>query len=100
MIALRALAVVLSLSAVAACGDSDDPFTADMKTICSAGQDDSLPPDMRRLAGLKEIADKLKTAEAARLMSAYMQAHPSEREEILRPALAKAKLRRCRFLEE
>ena len=55
---------------------------------------------MRRLAGLREIGDKLKTAEAARLMSAYMQAHPSEREQILRPALDKAKLRRCRFLEE
>lgn len=99
MVRLRVLAVSLALVALAACG-GDDPFTADMKTICNAGQDPSLPPDMRRLAGLKEIGDKLKTPEAARLMSAYMQAHPSEREQILRPALDKAKLRRCRFLEE
>lgn len=88
----------LAAVALVACGPADDPFTADLKMICKAGQDDSLPPEMRQLAGMKEIAGKIKTAEAARLMSEIMQVAPSDRDALLAPALAKAKLKRCPFL--
>jgi hypothetical protein len=95
----RALAAVLLLGLVGGCG-SDDPFTADMKMICSAGGGrDDLPPEMRKLAAMKQIAENVKTAEAARLVAEVMQAAPSERDELLRPALAKAGLKRCPTLE-
>jgi hypothetical protein len=94
----RLLLSGLAALALVACGPSDDPFTADMKMICKAGQDENLPPEMRQLAGMKEIAGKIKTAEAARLMSELMQAAPADRDQLLEPALAKAKLKRCPFL--
>jgi hypothetical protein len=91
-----ALAAALLL---AACGSSDDPFTADMKTICNASGDPSLPPDLQRMSAMKQIAAKVKTPEAARLLSSVIQAAPADRAALLEPALAKAKLSRCRFLE-
>ena len=94
------LALLLAASlAIAACGGSDDPFTADMKRICNPKLDDRLPPDMQKMAAFRDIADHIKTPEAARLMSEVIQAAPSDRAAILAPALAKAKLKRCPFLE-
>lgn len=91
-----ALAVLVAL---AACGSSDDPFTADMKRICNPKLDERVPPDMQRMQAMRDIADRIKTPEAARLMSELIQAAPSERAVLLEPALAKAKLKRCPFLE-
>jgi hypothetical protein len=91
-----ALATVIAL---AACGSSDDPLTADMKRICNPKLDDGVPPDLQRIAALRDIADHIKSPEAARLLSSLMQAAPSERAALLGPALAKAKLKRCPFLE-
>ena len=85
--------------ALVACGGGDDPFTADMKTICSAGGDPSLPPELRRLEGARTIADKLRTPEAARLMAEVARAAPAERPALIAPALARAKLSRCPFLD-
>lgn len=92
-----ALAAALVL---AACGGSnDDPFTADMKRICNPKVDPGLPPDMQRMTAMRDLAGQIKTPEAARLMADLMQAAPSERAGMLEPALAKAKLKRCPFLE-
>lgn len=94
-----AAALLLGFSLVGGCG-SDDPFTADMKMICSAGGGhDELPPEMRKIAAMQKIAENVKTAEAARLVAAVVQAAPSERAELLQPALAKAGLKRCPTLE-
>lgn len=96
---LAAVLLLCLLGLLGGCG-SDDPFTADMKMICSAGSGrDDLPPDMRKLAAMKQIAESVKTAEAARLVAEAMRAAPSERAELLRPALAKAGLKRCPTLE-
>jgi hypothetical protein len=95
------IALVLAALVVAAapigCGGSDDPFTADMKMICGAGEDPSLPPDLARLAAMRDIADRVRSAEAARLVAELIQAAPADRDELLAPALARAKLKRCRF---
>lgn len=92
------LLVVLVL---AGCSSSkDDPFTADMKMICNAGGDSrDLPREMQTLAALQEIAAKVRTPEAARLMSDMVQAAPSDKAAVLAPALARAGISRCRLLE-
>jgi hypothetical protein len=96
---LRPIALVLLLGLTGGCG-SDAPFTADLKMICAAGKGrDDLPPSMRSLEAAKEIADNIKTPEAARLMVQLMQAAPSERAELLRQPLAKAGIKRCALFE-
>ena len=95
-------ASLLGLAALLAAGGckSDDPFTADMKMICSAGGGHAdLPPEMRKLAAMKEIADNIKTPEAARLLARVIQVAPEEKAGVIREALAKAGLKRCAFLE-
>ena len=97
MIRIAPLVVALA-RAVAGCGGgkTDDPFTADMKMICDAGKGhDDLPPEMRRLEALRSIAEKVKTAEAARLMASFAQVAPAERGALLAPALTKAGIKRC-----
>jgi hypothetical protein len=91
---------LLGILVLAACGSSDDPFTADMKRICNPKLDPNVPPGMQRISAMRDIADHIKTPEAARLMSELIQAAPSDRASLLAPALAKAKLKRCPFLEE
>ena len=85
---------------VAGCSKSDDPFTADMKMICSAasGRDD-VPPNMRRVAAFRHIAENIKTPEAARLMQQVIQVAPAEKAAVMREALAKAGLKRCPTLD-
>lgn len=100
----RKLALLLLVIGLLAggCGSSasDDPFTADMKMICAAGQGrDDLPPDMRRVAALEEIAAKVKTAEAARFMAGFGALAPAERDAYVKGALEKAKLSRCALLD-
>ena len=96
-------ASLLGLALLAAAGGckSDDPFTADMKMICAAGGDGdaNLPPQLRKLAAMKEIAGKIKSPEAARLMARVIQVAPEEKAGLVREALAKAGLSRCAFLE-
>lgn len=96
----HALFAIVVAATVAACGGAkDDPFTADLKMICAAGEGrDDLPPEMRNLEALRSIADKIKTAEAARLLSELMRAAPSERPAMIDPVLAKAGIKRCAFL--
>lgn len=94
---VRTLMLASALIA-AACGGgkTDDPFTADMKMICDAGKGhDDVPPEMRRIAALRSIAEKVKTPEAARLMASFAQVAPTERGALLAPALAKAGIKRC-----
>lgn len=99
-VALVAL-VALAPGSLAACSSSsDDPFTADMKMICRAGQgSDHLPPELRRVEALREIAERIRTPEAARLLATLMQVAPAERGPLVAEALARAGLRRCPFLE-
>jgi hypothetical protein len=98
-------AMIAGLSVVAACaksggGAADDPFTADMKMICAAGQGrDDLPPEMRRIEALKEIAAKVRTPEAARLMAGFGALAPADRPAYMSDALERAKLAQCRLLE-
>jgi len=95
----RSAVIAVFLGLAGGCG-SDDPFTADMKMICAAGGGrDDLPPDMRTVAAMKEIAENVKTPEAARLMVQVTQAAPSERAELLRQPLAKAGIKRCALFE-
>lgn len=95
----RLLSAVFLLS-LAACGSSDDPFTADMKMICNAGRArPELPPDMRAVEAAREIAAKIKTPEAARLMASVMQAAPSDKRALMAPALSKAGISRCALLD-
>ncbi len=93
--------VALAPGSLAACSSpSDDPFTADMKMICRAGQGgDHLPPELRRVEALREIAERIRTPEAARLLATLMQVAPAERGPLVAEALARAGLRRCPFLE-
>lgn len=97
----RVVASVLFVSVVAVgCGGGDDPFTADIKMICGAGGGhDELPPEMRALAAMREIVEKIKTPEAARLMRAVIEAAPADKAALMAPAMAKAKLSRCALLE-
>ncbi len=91
--------LAILLAGLASC-DEPEPFVADMRMICRAGQSDpGLPPEMRRMQGFREIADKIKTAEAARLMAEVARAAPAEHAALLAPALARAKLSRCPFFE-
>ena len=95
----RSAIFVVLLGLAGGCG-SDDPFTADLKLICSAGGGrDDLPPNLRSVAALKEIAENVKTPEAARLVVQVMRAAPSERAELLRQPLAKAGIKRCALFE-
>jgi hypothetical protein len=99
---MRAL-IVGVLGLVAACGSkgADDPFTADMKMICAAGQGrDDLPPEMRRVEAMKEIAAKVKTAEAARFMAGFGELAPADRPAYVKGALDRARLTRCAALEQ
>lgn len=92
----------LVLFVVASCGSSkaDDPFTADMKMICAAGQGHpELPPEMRRLEALKEIAAKVRTPEAARLMAGFGALAPADRPDYMKGALEKAKIAHCPLFE-
>jgi hypothetical protein len=97
----RRLAPLLLVCALG-CGSkaADDPFTADMKMICAAGQGrDDLPPEMRRIEALKEITAKVKTSEAARLMAGLGALAPEERDGYMKDALARAKITRCALLD-
>ena len=97
-----ALAFALAVAAplAAGCGGSTDPFTADMRMICSAADRHAdEPPEMRTLSAMRDIADKIKTPEAARLLSELVQAAPADRAAMLAPALERAKLSRCPTLE-
>ena len=102
---MRAVAVLVFLAAsstLAACGSkaADDPFTADMKMICAAGQGrDDLPPEMRRLEALKEIAAKVRTPEAARLMAGFGELAPADRPDYVKGALEKAKIQHCALFD-
>ena len=87
---------VMSLSVAAGACKEDEPFVADMKMICSAGERGrEAPPDMQRIEAFRYIAEHIKTPEAARLMVQVGQAAPSEHAAILAPAQQKAKLTRC-----
>ena len=89
----------MMLATLAACDDTE-PFVADVRMICRAGEGDpGLPPEMRRLTAMREIAKKIKTPEAARLISAVIQAAPEDKAALLAPALARAKLSRCPALD-
>ena len=95
---------MLIAALLTACGKSggaaDDPFTADRKMICAAGQGrDDLPPEMRRVEALREIAAKVKTAEAARLMAGFGALAPAERPAYMKAALERAKIAQCRLLD-
>jgi hypothetical protein len=93
-------AALVFAAACAKSGATDDPFTADMKMICAAGQGrDDLPPEMRRIEALKEIAAKVKTAEAARLMAGFGELAPADRPAYMKGALERAKIAQCRLLE-
>ncbi len=71
-----------------------------MRMICAAAEaHGELPPEMRALAAMREIASKIRTPEAARLMSALIEAAPADRAAMLAPALARAKLDRCPTLD-
>lgn len=98
-LAASLLGLAALLAAAGGC-KSDDPFTADMKMICGAGGgQDGLPPEMRKLAAMKEISDNIKTPEAARFLVQVIQVAPEEKAGVIREALAKAGLKRCAFLE-
>lgn len=91
---------VLSLSVAAGACKEDEPFVADVKMMCGAGDRfGDLPPDLRSVQAARYIAEHVKTPEAARLMSELIQAHPADRAALLAPALKKAKLSRCALLE-
>jgi uncharacterized protein YggE len=98
------LAFAACAVAAAACSSSksaDDPFTADMKMICAAGQGhDDVPPEMRRIEALRSIAAKVKTAEAAKLMAGFGALAPEERAAYMKGALEKAKLTKCALLDQ
>jgi hypothetical protein len=99
---MRAFAVIALLLAAASCGSStsDDPFTADMKMICAAGQGHpELPPEMRRMEALKEIAAKVRTPEAARFMAGFGALAPEDRASYVKGALEKAKIAHCPLFE-
>ena len=97
---MRLLLVPAHLALLAGCGGEVDPFTADMRMICSAADAHrDLPPDLRRMKAMRTIAEKIKTPEAARLMADVIRAAPAERPAMLAPALARAKLSRCPTLE-
>jgi len=92
------LALVAALAG--GCGSKEDPFTADIKLICNAGQSrPDLPPPMRRLQAMHEIAGKIRTGEAARLMGEITRARADQRVELMRPAMARAGLAHCPLLE-
>jgi|JI9StandDraft_2_1071091.scaffolds.fasta_scaffold120618_2 hypothetical protein len=98
MARMMRMLLLVSVLSLAACGGGkqDDPFTADMKMICDAGKGhDDVPPELRRIEALRSIAEKVKTAEAARLMASFAQVAPAERGALLAPALAKAGIKRC-----
>jgi hypothetical protein len=104
----RALALTFALTAplaaplaAAGCGGgTTDPFTADLRMICSAAdRHRGEPPELRTVSSMRDIADKIKTPEAARLMVTLMEAAPAERAALLAPALERAKLSRCPTLE-
>jgi hypothetical protein len=100
LVATALVAAALATTAPACSSKSDDPFTADIKMICNAGRArDDLPPDMRAVTAAREIAEKIKTPEAARLMAAVMQAAPSDKAALMADALAKAGLSRCALLD-
>lgn len=92
---MQRLIVMSSLVAAIACGRGKpaDPFAADMKMICAAG--DHVATDQATVLALREISGKIKTAEAAGLMAAAMRAGPAERAALVKPALAKAGITRC-----
>jgi hypothetical protein len=96
---LRVLAGAALLVAMPGC-DDPDPFTADLRMICgAAARHQDLPPEMRTLAAMRDIAERIKTPEAARLMAELMQAAPGERAALLAPPLRRAKLSSCPTLE-
>ncbi len=92
---------MLVVLALAGCSSSkDDPFTADMKMICNAGgASQGTPREMQTVAALQEIAAKVKTPDAARLMVEVVRAAPSDKAALLAPALSRAGISRCRLLE-
>ncbi len=95
------LGLLVSATLVACSSKSDDPFTADMKMICNAGQSRAdLPPERRRIEALREIAEKVQTPEAARLMAGVFEVAPSEKAGYMKDALAKAGIKRCALLEQ
>jgi hypothetical protein len=94
--------VTLALFVVASCGSSkaDDPFTADMKMICAAGEGHpELPPEMRRMEALRDIAAKVRTPEAARFMAGFGALAPEQRADYVKGALEKAKITHCPLFE-
>ncbi len=94
-------ALLVAAVATACSSKSADPFTQDMKMICNAGQSRAdLPPEMRRIAALKEIAEKVQTPEAARLMAGMVEVAPSEKAAVMKDALAKAGIKRCALIEQ
>ena len=96
---LARLSLLLLLVVTGCSSSKDDPFTADMKMICNAGSGRSdLPPAMAQMEAMREIASKIRTPEAARLMAAVVQAAPADKAALIAPALAKAKLSRCPLL--
>lgn len=97
---LARLAVVLALVTSACGGTTDDPFTADLKRICSIQPDPSAPPDMQRALALRKIASEIKSPEAARLLRDAMMAAPAERAALVGSALDKAGIKRCPTLLE
>lgn len=97
----RLVATAVLAAALAACGTkADDPFTADIKMICHAGpRDPGMPADMQRAMAFREIAEKIKTPEAARLMAQVIQVAPAEKAALMADALKKAGLSRCPLIE-
>lgn len=96
---LLAASLVLTLVAAPAC-TKPDPFAADLAMICNAGTGQAgLDPRMQQVMALKEIAGKIKTAEAARLMADLVRAAPSERAALLGPALKRAGRSKCAALD-
>jgi hypothetical protein len=90
------IVVVMSLSVAAGACKEDEPFVADMKMICKAGeQSRGMDPEMQRVHAFKYIAEHIKTPEAARLIAEVARAAPSDHAALLAPAMQKAKLTRC-----
>jgi len=103
MTRLRVLVVLVMVAAAGGCGSStkDDPFTADMKMICAAGKGrDDLPPEMRRVEALREIAAKVKTPDAARFMAGFGALAPEDRPDYVKGALQRARLTQCALLDQ
>lgn len=98
---LARLALVVCAASLAACGGSKvDPFVADLRMICSAGDAHrDLPPDLARVRAMRDMASKIKTPEAARLVASAMELAPADRAALVAPALARAGLSRCPTLE-